>query len=142
MKTRTLPKTEDKVGSSVLGTKEVCPSHLVFGPKSMATIVTSNHRHYWAGHSFRQYVVWVGYLSPNSAPMSPKGSLIHRIPKRDASEGGIPSFIVLCCLIFSSTFNGVVPDSVSVEGFPSLMTLVSVYNLGKLIHNFLTQDLA
>lgn len=75
VKTSTLPKTEDKVDSSVLGTRAAHPSHLVFFPKSMATMVTSDHRHYRGGHSRRQYAVWAGYLSPQLSSDIPEGIL-------------------------------------------------------------------
>ena len=73
VKTSTLPKTEEKVGPSVLGTRAAYPSHLVLVPKIMATKDTSNHRHYRGGHSRREYAVWERYLSPRLSSNIPKG---------------------------------------------------------------------
>jgi len=61
VKTSTLLKTEDKVGSSMLGTRSACPNHLVLIPKSMATKDTSDHRHYQGG-PYSQIVRCVGMI--------------------------------------------------------------------------------
>ena len=73
VKTSILPKTEDRVSSFVLGTRETHPSHLMFVPKSMATKDTSYQRHYRGGHSRRQYAVWARYLSPRLSSDIPEG---------------------------------------------------------------------
>lgn len=134
VKMSTLPKTEDIVDSSMLGTREAHPSHLVFVPKSMAIKDTSTHKYYWgdivADSTLCGQDTWV----PDLAPISPKGSLIHKIPKGNLRKCGLPSITVRCCLIFGSAFTTVVPYSMSAERFLYLMTLFSVYDLRQLTH--------
>jgi len=74
MKMRTLPKNEDSVGPSVLGTRIERPSHLVLVPKSMATKDTSNHRHYQGG-TYSQIVRCVGRILESLTQL--------RCPRRD-----------------------------------------------------------
>lgn len=57
----------------MLGTRATRPSHLMLIPKGMATMITSNNRHYQGGHSRRQYIVWPRYPSPQLSSDIPEG---------------------------------------------------------------------
>ena len=130
----TLPKTEDRVGSSMLATRAALPSHLVLVPKSMATKDTSDHRHYRGGHSRRQYAVRVGYLSPRLISKIPEGIPNTQNTQRSCKWRRTTFTYSLMLSHIQLCFDWSSLGSMSAEGFLSLMTLVLVYDLGQFPH--------